>query len=95
MNAVAGITGVEDFNRFCRSFDVREVIAAADEQGHAAGLEKEVYALAILRAVHNGDFGEDREMTQYAISALWKHGYCKGFNAESFNEVFQKLFVYW
>jgi hypothetical protein len=95
MNAGATGTGFEDFNRFCKSFDVRAVIAAADAKGRAEGYEKEVYALAILRAVHNGDFGEDRQATQKAISALWRNGYCKGFNAKTFNEVFQDLFVYW
>ena len=95
MNAIANHACFEDFHRFCKSFDVRDVIAAADEQGRADGFEKEVYALAILRAVHNGDFGEDREATQKAISTLWQSGCCKGFNAATFNEVFQELFIYW
>ena len=95
MNAIAYQGCFEDFNRFCKSFDVRDVIAAADEQGRANGFEKEVYALAILRAVHNGDFGEDRKATKEAISALWQSGCCKGINADTFNEVFQELFIYW
>lgn len=95
MNAIIKGAGVEDFNHFCKSFDVRSVIATAEDRGHAAGLEKEVYAMAILRALHNGDFGEDRDTSQKAISALWNQGHYKGFNAESFNEIFQQVFVYW
>ncbi len=86
---------LEDFNRFCATFDVKEVIAAADEHGDAIGYEKEVYALAILRAVHNGDFGQEELVTQAAISALWERGYRKGFNIDSFNEAFQEFFVHW
>lgn len=95
MDEIASRAGIDDFNQFCKSLDVRYVIAAVDEQGQAEGFEKEVYALAILRAVHNGDLGEDAEMTRNAIAAFWQHGHRKGFNAESFNEVFDQLFVYW
>ena len=95
MRAIANKPALEDFNRFCHSFHVRAVIAAADEQGRADGFEKEVYALAIMRAVHNGDLGEDRDATSKAISILWHDGYRKGFSAETFNEMFQELFVYW
>ena len=95
MQTIANKPALEDFNRFCHSFDVRAVIAAADEQGLAEGFEKEVYALAILRAVHNGDLGNDRDTTVKAISSLWYDGYRKGFSAETFNEMFQELFVYW
>jgi hypothetical protein len=87
--------GLEDFKRFCNSFDVRSVIAAADECGNAEGFEKEVYALAILRALRNGDFGRNREMTQIAVSLLWERGHLEGFNRDSFNEVFEDFFVYW
>ena len=68
MNAIANHACFEDFHRFCKSFDVRDVIAAADDQGRADGFEKEVYALAILRAVHNGDFGEELESFDLLIS---------------------------
>ena len=95
MYMIAERRGLEDFNRFCATFDVKKVIAAAEEHGDAVGYEKEVYALAILRAVHNGDFGRDKEVSQAAISALWERGYRKGFNLDSFNEVFQELFVHW
>ncbi len=87
--------GLEDFNRFCSSVDVRTVIAAADRQGRAEGFEKEVYALAILRALQNGDFGQDRQLTQLAVSSLWERGLLKGFNRENFNEVYQEFFIYW
>ncbi len=87
--------GLEDFQRFCSSFDVRTVIAAADEHGNVEGFDKEVYALAILRALRNGDFGEDRQLTQVAVSALWERGHLEGFNRDSFNEVFEDFFIYW
>ena len=86
---------VEDFNNFCESFDVKAVIAAADKKGRARGFEKEVYALAILRALHNGDFGEDPHATQNAISSLWTRGHRDGFNAHTFKEAFQEYFVCW
>ena len=86
---------VEDFNKFCESFDVKAVIAAADKKGRARGFEKEVYALAILRALHNGDFGEDPHATQNAISSLWTRGHRDGFNAHTFKEAFQEYFVCW
>jgi len=87
--------GLEDFDRFCQSLDVKEVIAAADKSGNARGFEKEVYALAILRALRNGDFGRDQQSTQAAVSKLWERGYLEGFSRDSFNEVFEEFFVYW
>lgn len=87
--------GLEDFHRFCSSFDVKAVIAAADRYGRAEGFEKEIYALAILRALQNGDFGQDRQFTGMAVSTLWECGLLRGFNRENFNEVFQEFFVYW
>lgn len=86
---------LEDFTQFCHSFDVKAVIASADAYGTTADHQQEVYALAILRALWNGNFGEDRQVQQAAISALWERGYRKGFNADSFNEAFQEFFVYW
>ena len=95
MHATTISACLNDFHEFCNSLNVRTVIAAANEQGLPEGFEKEVYALAILRAVKNGDFGEDHEATLMAISTIWEQGYRKGFNEESFNEAFQKLFVCW
>ncbi len=95
MNVITVREGLEDFNRFCSSVDVRAVIAAADEAGNADGFEKELYALAILRALRNGDFGEDGHVNRTAISALWECGYLNGFNRDSFNEVFETFFAYW
>lgn len=80
---------VEDFYQFCQSFDVRAVITADDNDG----FEKEVYALAILRALHNGDFGADRDTTKRAIYSIWTRGYRYGFNADTFKEAFQEHFV--
>ena len=95
MHATTSSARLDDFSQFCNSLNVRTVLAAANEQGQAEGFEKEVYALAILRAVKNGDFGEDQEATLMAISTIWEQGYRKGFNEQSFNEVFRELFVYW
>jgi hypothetical protein len=95
MHATISSACLDDFHQFCKSLNVRTVIAAANEQGQLEGFEKEVYALAILRAVKNGDFGEDHEATLMAITKIWEQGYRKGFNEESFNEVFQELFVCW
>lgn len=95
MHVITVREGLEDFNRFCSSVDVRAVIAAADEAGNARGFEKEVYALAILRALRNGDFGEDRYVNQTAITAIWECGHLNGFNRDSFNEVFDEFFAYW
>ena len=86
---------LEEFRHFCSSLDVSAIIAAADRFGHADGFEKEVYAIAILRAVQNGDFGSDRDLVQEAVSALWERGCCSGFNVHSFNAVFQEFFNRW
>ncbi len=86
---------LDDFNRFCESFDVRSVIATAERMGETRGQEKEVYALAILRALHNGDFGSDNRVIQAAVHALWERGYRCGFNSDSFNAVFDEYFNQW
>lgn len=86
---------LEDLQRFCTGFDVMEVIAAADNHGNADAYKKEAYALAILRAVRNGDFGDNRQLTHAAITATWERGHRKGFTADTFNEVFQEYFVWW
>jgi hypothetical protein len=86
---------LEEFSHFCSSLDISAVIAAAGERGQANGYEKEVYAIAILRAVQNGDFGSDRNAVQEAISALWARGCHSGFNVHSFNTVFQDFFTRW
>jgi hypothetical protein len=86
---------LDDFSRFCQSFDVRKVIAAAEEKGGTRGQEKEVYALAILRALHNGDFGSDNRVAQAAVSELWERGNQCGFNSDSFNAVFEEFFSHW
>jgi hypothetical protein len=85
----------EEFSYFCNSLDISAIIAAADKWGHADGYEKEVYAIAILRAVQNGDFGSDRDLVQDAVSALWEQGCRSGFNVQSFNAVFQEFFNRW
>ena len=86
---------VEDFSKFCESFDVRAVIAASDGTGRAHGFEKEIYALAIQRALHHGELGEDCDAIQIAISSIWERGYRYGFNADTFNEAFQEYFACW
>jgi hypothetical protein len=95
MNKRAMLQKLEDFNQFCGTFDIRTVIDAADRRGLAPGYEKELYAIAILRAVQHGDFGSDPDLTAEAISALWERGYRSGFNADSYNTVFQNFFRYW
>ena len=95
MHSSAVRRNLEDFNTFCNKFDIRAIITAADEDGHAEGYEKEVYALAIMRAVSKGAFGADRVANQQAISALWDRGYRDGFNAESFKEAFVEFFNCW
>ena len=86
---------LEDFNHFCNAFDVRAVIAAAEEPSQADEFEKEVYALAIMRSVHNGAFGSDPTAKQAAISALWERGHRCGFTADSFNTGFLECFNCW
>jgi len=84
-----------DFGQFCGALDIRAVIAEADASGQLDGHGKELYAIAILRALHNGDFGKDRQVISEAVSAFWEHGYENGFNVRSFNAVFEKFFNRW
>lgn len=86
---------LEDFSHFCNAFDASAVIAAAEKSGQADEFEKEVYALAIMRAAHNGAFGTDPKAKQAAISALWERGHRCGFTAESFNAGFLECFNCW
>jgi hypothetical protein len=86
---------LEDFKLFCDSVDIKGIVAVADEHGNAEGYEKELYAIAIMRAVQNGVFGSDNSATQTAISALWERGYRSGFNPDSYNAVFEKYFRCW
>ena len=76
---------IEDFSKFCINVDVRDVIAAADEEGNAPGQSKQLYALAIMRALHNGDLGSDYDESLSAVCMLWERGHVRGFNTESFN----------
>jgi len=86
---------LDDFTQFCNTVDVERAISAAGHPAHAPGDDKELYALAIIRAVQNGAFGDDNKTTQIAISALWDRGYRSGFNTDSFNVVFEKYFRCW
>ncbi len=95
MHLISIEEGVEDFSIFCKTFDVRAVIAAVDQHGNADGYDKELYALAMLRALWNGDLGDDRQVKEAAICDFWECGLLNGFSKESFNEVFQEYFVYW
>jgi hypothetical protein len=89
------LQNLEDFNQFCKTFGIRTVIAAADQRGLVPGYEKELYAIAILRAVQNGDFGSDPDRTAEAVSALWERGNRCGFNVDSYNAEFENFFRYW
>lgn len=82
---------IEDFSKFCINVDVRDVIAAADEQGNAPGQSKQLYALAIVRALHNGDLGRDYDKSLSAVSMLWERGHVSGFNTDSFNRGLKEL----
>jgi len=86
---------LEDFQRFCSTFNPKGLICEVDEHGSIEGLEKQVYALAIMRAVSNGDFGTDDKLTAAAISALWAQGHRYDYNSEIFNKVFTEFFYYW
>ena len=86
---------LEDFMQFCNAVDVKHAINADGHATHAADDDKELYALAIIRAAKNGAFGDDNNATQIAISALWERGYRSGFNTESFNVVFEEYFRCW
>lgn len=86
---------LEDFNQFCAGVDIRSIVAMAEQCGEVPGYDKELYAIAILRAAHNGTFGNDCNSTQRAISALWERGYRCGFNPESFSAVFEEYFSCW
>ena len=82
---------IEDFSQFCKMVDVKVVIAATDDQGNANGYDKELYAIAIVRAVKHGSLGSDWYQAQSAVSRLWQRGYRSGFNRDSFNTVLQEL----
>jgi len=86
---------LEDFMQFCETVDVKRTIKAAGHATHAPDEDKELYALAIIRAAKNGAFGDDNDATQTAISAFWERGYRSGFNTESFNVVFEEYFRCW
>ena len=86
---------LRDFARYCSSVDIREVIAAADEDGNADGYEKELYALAIIRAAQSGAFGRKSNALQAAVADLWERGHRFGFSRETFNTGFEKLFDPW
>jgi hypothetical protein len=81
----------EDFTEFCMHVDVRAVIAAADEEGNAPGQSKQIYAIAIVRALHYGDLGGDWHEAHSAVSMLWERGHLTGFNTESFNSGLKEL----
>lgn len=82
---------IDDFSQFCVMVDVTTVIAAADDEGNAPGYDKELYAIAIVRAVQHGSLGSDWYQAQSAVSRLWQRGYRSGFNRDSFNTVLQEL----
>ena len=85
---------LEDFRAFSASVNIKAIIAAADGEGKVQGCEKELYALAILRALERGDFGRSLPVVQSAVSALWERGYRSGFTQQSFNTVIEEYFHY-
>ena len=82
---------IEDFSGFCAMVDVKAVVAAADAQGNAHGYDKELYAIAIVRAVQDGMLGADWYEAQAAVSRVWERGYRNGFNSEAFNNALKEL----
>jgi len=81
----------EDFSEFCAMVDVKAVVAAADAEGNARGYNKELYAIAIVRAVHDGMLGTDWYEAQAAVSTVWERGHRSGFNTGSFNSALKEL----
>jgi hypothetical protein len=86
---------LRDFGHFCTGLNIHEIIAEADANGRVKGREKELYAIAILRAIEHGDFGRDTQRIQEAITSFWERGYRDGFNVQSFNAVFEEFFSAW
>ena len=82
---------IEDFSEFCAMVDVKAVVAAADAEGNSRGYDKELYAIAIVRAVHEGTLGADWYEAQAAVSRVWERGYRSGFNTDSFNIALKEL----
>ena len=70
---------IEDFSEFCEMVDVKAAVTAADAQGNAQGnapgYNKELYAIAIERAVHDGMLGTDWYEAQAAVSRVWERGH--------------------
>ena len=85
----------DDFRRFCDTLDIERVVRNTHREGQLPGNEKELYALAILRAARTGALGEDSAATRVAISALWERGSRHGFSRDNFNQVFERYFRYW
>lgn len=81
----------EDFSEFCAMVDVKAVVAAADAEGNARGYDKELYAIAIVRAVQDGMLGTDWYDAQAAVSRVWERGHRSGFNTDSFNGALKEL----
>jgi hypothetical protein len=86
---------LEEFHRFCSTFNSRGLICEVDKHSSTEGLEKQVYALAIMRAVSNGDFGTDDQLIAAAISTLWDQGHRYGYNSANFNKIFDEFFYHW
>jgi hypothetical protein len=82
---------IEDFKRYSKTVDIKAVIAAADEQGNAPGWEKQIYSIAIVRALHQGELGNDYRRVQEAVATLWERGHVLGFSTDSFNGALRKL----
>lgn len=82
---------IEDFSGFCAMVDVKAVVAAADAEGNARGYDKELYAIAIVRAVQDGMLGADWYEAQAAVCRVWERGHHNGFNSESFNSALKDL----
>ena len=95
MHTIGSGRQLKDFVEFCSALDIKEVVGAADEFGNAEGYDKEIFALAILRALDNGDFGDDPMQVQVAVADFWRRGHVEGFSMATFNRVFIDHFAHW
>jgi len=82
---------IDDFSKFCMTVDVKSLIATADAEGNAPGQHKQLYAIAIVRALHDGDLGKDWHEVLSAVCTLWERGHISGFSTDSFNSGLKAL----
>ena len=55
MHLISVREGVEDFSIFCKTFDVRSVIAAVDERGNADGYVRKALEQKLIADLESDD----------------------------------------